>query len=146
MNRRGADIIYLAARLILGAVFVYASVDKIIHPQAFAQIVHNFRILPDFMVNPAALIMPFMELTAGAALIIGRPAFPAALILTGFVVVFAVAVGFNLARGLDFQCGCFTTSPEARSANITTFIRDILLLIPAVLALQGAARRVSGIV
>lgn len=143
MSRRGGDIIYLAARLILGAVFVYASVDKILHPQAFAQIVHNFRILPNMLVNPAALTMPFVELTAGAALIIGRPAFPAALILTGFVVVFAVAVGFNLVRGLDFQCGCFTTSPEAQSANTTTFIRDILLLIPAALALRGAARRIQ---
>jgi hypothetical protein len=34
-------------RLLLGAVFLYASYDKILHPQAFAQAVYNFQILPD---------------------------------------------------------------------------------------------------
>jgi uncharacterized membrane protein YphA (DoxX/SURF4 family) len=143
MKPKVSDTIYLAARLILGGVFVYASLDKITHPMEFAQIVYNYKILPAMWVNPVALIIPFVELTAGIALIIGRPAFPSALILTGFVVVFAMALGFNLARGLDFQCGCFSTSVEARNAGINTLIRDVILLIPASLALHGAARRVK---
>ena len=143
MNQKVSYAIYLAARLILGGVFVYASLDKIMDPSEFARIIYNYKILPPVLVNPIALVIPFVELTAGIALIVGRPAFPSALILTGCVVVFALAVGFNLARGLDFQCGCFSTSVEARNANIATLVRDLILLIPAGLALSGAARRVD---
>ncbi|MGA8240229.1 MAG: MauE/DoxX family redox-associated membrane protein [Desulfobacterales bacterium] len=43
---------FLALRLLLGTVFLYASYDKILHPQAFAQAVYNYQILPDMAVNP----------------------------------------------------------------------------------------------
>ena len=35
------------ARLILGAIFVIASFEKILHPDLFAKVIHNYQILPD---------------------------------------------------------------------------------------------------
>ena len=39
--------IFILMRLALGAVFLYASYDKILHPAAFAKAVYNYQILPD---------------------------------------------------------------------------------------------------
>ncbi|MEW6264594.1 MAG: MauE/DoxX family redox-associated membrane protein [Thermodesulfobacteriota bacterium] len=134
--------LYLASRLILGGAFIYASLDKIIHPEQLALIIFNYKILPGAAVNLAALILPWVELGAGILLIRGgRWALPAAIILSGLMLIFTGAVGFNLARGLDFQCGCFSVSAEARSANVMTFIRDVILLLPAAICLRAGWRQ-----
>ena len=39
------------ARLVLGLIFIYASVDKIYHPAEFAQVISNYQILPDALIN-----------------------------------------------------------------------------------------------
>jgi hypothetical protein len=44
--------VFLVLRLLLGTVFLYASYDKTLHPQAFAQAVYNYQILSDMAVNP----------------------------------------------------------------------------------------------
>jgi hypothetical protein len=50
---------------------VYASYDKILHPLAFAEIVYNYQILPDVLVNLVALFLPWIELLVGLSLIVG---------------------------------------------------------------------------
>ncbi|MFP4194277.1 MAG: MauE/DoxX family redox-associated membrane protein, partial [Desulfobacterales bacterium] len=50
---------FVAARIFMGAVFLYASYDKILNPQAFAEAVYNYQILPDFAVNATALVLPW---------------------------------------------------------------------------------------
>ena len=62
----------------------------------------NYKILPTELVNLAALALPWVELLAGSLLIAGRLTFPTAFILTGLVLVFIAAIGYNLARGPGF--------------------------------------------
>lgn len=59
------SFISLCARLILGAIFVYASIDKILHPDAFAKAVYNYQILPHAFINPTAMVLPWLELILG---------------------------------------------------------------------------------
>lgn len=54
----GYGPVLLVVRLFLGAVFVYASLDKILHPQAFAEMVYNYQLLPDVLINLTAIILP----------------------------------------------------------------------------------------
>ena len=61
----------LLARLVVGAVFVYASLDKIAHPELFARSVMDYRVLPLSLVIPMAILLPWTELLAGALLILG---------------------------------------------------------------------------
>ena len=61
----------LMARLILGVIFIYASIDKIFHPAAFAEAVYNYQILPDALINLTAIVLPWLELILGAFLILG---------------------------------------------------------------------------
>ena len=112
------------ARLLLGVVFVAASIDKIWHPGAFAEAVYNYQILPDAVINLVAVVVPWLELVLGALLILGIW-LPGAVLLTNLLLVaFFAALLFNVARGLDVHCGCFTTSTEGVPATTWYLIRD----------------------
>lgn len=117
-----------AMRLFLGAVFIYASYDKILNPQDFAQAVYNYQILPDAAVNLTALVLPWLELLIGLCLIIGIWLPGATIITTGLLTIFVAALVFNLSRGLDVHCGCFATQTTAGPADVWTVIRDLLLV------------------
>jgi len=102
----------LVARLILGAVFIYASMDKIAHPEAFAKAVYNYQILPDALINLTAIVLPWLELVIGIFLLTGLFREGTASIVTLLLTVFFGAMLFNLARGLDIHCGCFSTTMD----------------------------------
>lgn len=122
----------LIARLIVGGFFVYAALDKIAHPADFAKIVHNYRILPGSLINVFAIILPWLEMLCGMALIIGTRISGASAIITGLTVVFMVAVISAMARGIKTDCGCFSTSPDgARKIGMPLLIEDAILLILA---------------
>ena len=105
------------SRLFLGGIFVYASYDKIIHPVPFAEIVYNYQILPDVLVNPVSLFLPWIELLAGLSLILGVWLPGTVLICNFLLLVFFSTLVFNMARGLDIDCGCFTVSVGSSSGG-----------------------------
>lgn len=125
----------ILARLILGVVFVYAGIDKILHPGQFAEIIHNYQILPDLLINPTAIILPWLELILGAFLLIGVW-LPGAVFLANLLLaVFLGAMVFNLARGLDIHCGCFSTTVDlgdAAAPMVWYVIRDSLFIVPGI--------------
>lgn len=116
-------------RLILGVVFVIASVDKIIHPAAFAKAIYNYQILPDAFINLTAIILPWLELLLGILLIWGLWLPGAALLTNLLLLVFFGALLFNVARGLDVHCGCFSTSTEGTPATAWYLIRDTIFVV-----------------
>jgi cobalt-zinc-cadmium efflux system protein len=120
----------LISRLILGGVFVYASFDKILHPHEFAEVVYNYQILPDALVNFTAILLPWLELSAGVFLILGLFLRGALFTCNVLLAVFLVALAFNLARGLDIDCGCFSSSvgPSTGGSMILYLLRDAFLL------------------
>ena len=123
----------LCSRLLLAGIFIYASLDKIFDPTAFAEVIYNYLILPDYLINLTALVLPWLELILGLFLLIGLFREGSVVIVTGLLVLFLSAVIFNLARGLDIYCGCFPTSKdETNGAPMVWYaIRDGLLLILA---------------
>src|SRR5918997_4245139 len=76
----------------LGTIFVAAALPKIADPPSFAHMIYNYRILPSGLVNISALTMPWVELLAGLALILGVWVRPARWILTAMLVVFMIAI------------------------------------------------------
>ena len=119
---------FLLARILMGAVFLYASYDKILHPQAFAEAVYNYQILPHAAVNAVALVLPWIELVAGLCLITGIWLPGAATLAALLMAVFTAALVFNQVRGLDVHCGCFSTQAGHGAANLWTVIRDLCFL------------------
>jgi uncharacterized membrane protein YphA (DoxX/SURF4 family) len=115
-------------RLCLGAMFLYASYDKILHPLAFAEAVYNYQILPEVAVNLTALTLPWLELHLGVCLVSGFWLPGATAISTGLLTVFIGALVFNQVRGLDIHCGCFSTERTGGPADLWTAARDISFL------------------
>jgi putative oxidoreductase len=126
--------------LAVGAVFIYASHDKILMPAAFARIVYHYQLigpndhLPALLPNLLAVILPWVELLTGAALIVGMWRREASLIAATLLVVFIVAVGQALLRGIDIEnCGCFALDAAGRAAGIKLILEDLSLLVGALL-------------
>ena len=118
--------IFVLCRLILGGIFIYASIDKITHPFAFAKILYNYQLLPDILIFITAAILPWIELIAGLFLVSGIFPKTSSIILSILLIVFAIALGFNALRGLDVVCGCFSTSGESGDPVFLIF-RDLIM-------------------
>lgn len=127
-------------RLLLGGLFIYASWDKILHPAAFAQIIANYQILPSQLVSPAAVILPWIEALCGLALITGLFARGAVVIVTALMTIFIGALLFNLARGLDINCGCFSVAQEAAKGPLVTILRDFGIWVMAAFVMTRQLR------
>jgi putative oxidoreductase len=135
-------------QIALGAIFVVAALPKITDPPSFAHMIYNYRVLPGSLINLSALVMPWVELLCGLALILGVWVKPARWIITLLLVTFMIAIAVNLGRDNAIDCGCFDTS--AANKTYEERIRDmwIVLLRDAGMLLMVAqlvwAERVGG--
>ena len=117
----------LIARWILGITFIYASYHKIISPGDFAKIIYGYDLLPDVLINLIAIILPFVELFSGLALILGIYPVSAVLIVNGMLLNFIIALSINLVRGHEFDCGCFSFGEIGYSSSVVELlVRDIM--------------------
>ena len=120
--------IELIVRLGLAVVFICAGVLKMQSPQAFADSINDYDLIPRPLINPVALSLPLLEVIVGTMLLLGRQkrgAVFSAILLLG---VFTVALVQAAARGLEIDCGCFGTSPEGAWNTWTFVLRDFFLL------------------
>jgi len=125
----GNHWIELAARWFLGVTFVYASYNKILAPAVFAKIIYGYDLFPALFINLIAIIVPFLELVAGLALIIGFYPRSAALIVNAMLLVFITALSINLIRGHEFDCGCFSINSSGQGTFAGPLLfRDFVLL------------------
>jgi len=121
-----------AFRVLLGCMFLYTGFIHAMDPQGFAVAVGNYRVLPPVLVNPFAVALPWIELAAGALLVMGIFVPGSSLIIAGMLLMFTIALAMALAKGLDISCGCFTTSREAQRISWVYLGRDLGLLAMAV--------------
>ena len=120
----------LIARWVLGVIFLYASFHKIIDPKHFAKIVYGYYLFPDFSINLIAIVLPFVEFFSGLALIFGIYPRSGALIINGMLLAFITALTINLARGHQFDCGCFSYGDRGYTYSaIQLLVRDIILFV-----------------
>lgn len=121
-------------RLIVGGVFIYASVDKLFNQEEFSKAIYYYKLLPDSLINIFAIVIPYVELVAGLLLILGIFKRGSSLIFIVLLVVFIIALGQAYARGLDISCGCFSLETVGEKSNILLrIIEDILLLIASII-------------
>jgi uncharacterized membrane protein YphA (DoxX/SURF4 family) len=123
------DYLTLLIRVAVGLIFIYASLDKITNPAQFARIVYNYHLISGPLINIFALLLPWVEVIAGISLILGLYRQGGILIANLMVISFIIALGINLIRGVDLECGCFTVSSKARGNVLGLIIRDFGLLI-----------------
>lgn len=99
--------VLVAFRVVLGGLFVYAGAVKIADPLDFAQDIRNYRLVGQALSFVAAVVLPWLEVLAGAFLVAGIWKRGAALVISGLLVFFIVLTLVTMARGIDVDCGCF---------------------------------------
>ncbi len=125
----GKDQINFALRLAIGITFVYAAVDKIIHPDQFARIIYNYHLAPGQLINIFALLLPWVELITGVFVIVGYWEKAATVLIGGMLVMFIIALSMALVKGVNIECGCFSTTSKAKGPIKDLIFRDVLLLL-----------------
>ncbi len=102
------------ARIGIGVILLAAGLAKLGDLKAFATQIHNFRLTPIFAENLVAMGLPWIEIFAGVALLLGIRARGAAILAAAMMIFFTLAVGQAWMRGLDIECGCFGTADASR--------------------------------
>jgi len=135
-------VIELAARIVVGLVFLLYGLDKIAHPDDFARAIANYRLLPEALINLVAVTLPWVECVCGLLLLAGQWVRSAALVSAFLLGVFVVAVSITLARGLDIACGCLDAD-AGRKVGFKLLVEDLLLLVAAAVLVVKARDRVG---
>jgi uncharacterized membrane protein YphA (DoxX/SURF4 family) len=118
--------VLISFRLIVGAVFIWAGILKILDVLGFAQSIANYRIFPYWLSFFLALALPWLEVICGAFLVFGLFRRSSALLLSGLLAAFLALVVITIARGLDVDCGCFGSL--SRKVDYLLLITDCILL------------------
>jgi len=121
-------IISIIVRFVLGAIFITAGIPKIIDTASFAGVVYNYHLLPDIFINIFAITLPWLEVLIGSMLIMGVWMPGTVILYNSLMIAFIAALSFNVARGLDISCGCFSTD-SGDIIDMDTIFRDIIILI-----------------
>ncbi|MES2995667.1 MAG: DoxX family protein [Verrucomicrobiota bacterium] len=100
--------IALVLRVALGAWFLYSGGEKIFGSglDQFTQDVGNYKMVAAPWDAIVAYIVPWLEIIAGVCLMLGLVRKGAILVTTGLVLMFATAIGWAWAHGLEISCGC----------------------------------------
>lgn len=119
-------------RIILGGLFIYASLDSLWRPALFAKAIYNYHLLPDMLLHPAAILLPWVEMITGIMLIGNIFPRTSAAIQVMLLFVFTIAVTIAVARGLDINCGCFSLDENGTRTTIWKIGENVLLMILAI--------------
>lgn len=141
MNSNLKNMIVLGCRLILGIMFIYASLDKIAHPEEFAKQIGYYKALPFGLENTVAIILPWSELIIGLCFLVGIFVDGATLISIIMMIVFILMISQAMLRGIDITCGCFKVSAEGEKLGLNTILRDIIFLAMSFVVLNRQERK-----
>jgi len=119
--------VYLALRLGLALIFVYAGLVKLVDPKAFARAISPYGLVPEALLPVVAVGLPILETLVGIALafeIRGSLA-----VVSGLLVIFAFVVWYGALKDLSIDCGCFGRDEIVSQGNLRrAFQRDLGLI------------------
>jgi uncharacterized membrane protein YphA (DoxX/SURF4 family) len=132
---------YRFVRLILGVLFIWAAVLKLMDLEAFATTIGAFGLLPKPLLGWAALFLPLLELAAAIGLILDVRGSLAA--ITGLLIMFSLVLAYGLWLGLDIDCGCYGPGdPEAGAlSGLRSSLQRDLAMLAGVIYLYWWRRR-----
>ena len=133
--------ILLIFRVVLGGLFVYAGIVKVLDAPRFRP-GH-----PQLPARRAVAVLhrrgrpPWLEILSGLFLIAGVWKRGAALVISGLLVFFVVLTVVTMIRGLDVDCGCF--GALSRKAGLSVILEDLAMLYLGLCLLFAAQRKAN---
>ena len=126
--------ILLTCRVILGGIFLTASISKILDMQGFVDTVVGYDLIPQTLAEIYGWIVPWVELCIGCSLILGVFTRISAIISILLTISFAIASSYALEKSPGGICGCFgsfitLSHPVSLAIDGIMFILAIVLLI-----------------
>jgi uncharacterized membrane protein YphA (DoxX/SURF4 family) len=122
---RVLDWVGTAVRAALTVVWAWAGLAKISDPEAAAQAVRVYRLLPESLVKPVGYGLPFLELAIALLLLVGLGTRITAFLSTVLLLVYMGGIASVWARGIAINCGCFGGG-GAVAASQTQYWQDLL--------------------
>jgi len=127
--------------LALALVFGASTTIKFVEFSEFRGALENYRIVPERLSLPAAVIVPISELGAAIGMLTPRVHAAAAMLLIFLLAIFTVAIALNMMRGrLYIDCGCFGPMLRQPLSNWLLVRNGVLMLLGLVALMPNDAR------
>jgi uncharacterized membrane protein YphA (DoxX/SURF4 family) len=97
-----------AVRWTLGAIFIGAGALKLVDPAGFHADLLAYGIgAPDWFFRFVAVVLPWVEAISGGLLLAELWTETVGVLVAGMCLIFVLALGQAVLRGLELKCGCF---------------------------------------
>jgi uncharacterized membrane protein len=130
----------------LALVFGASAAIKFVDFAEFRGALENYRIAPEALSLPAAMLVPVSELVAAIGLLVPRYHLAAAMLLIFLLAIFTAAIGINMIRGrLYIDCGCFGPMLRQQLSYWLLIRNGVLMLLGAVVMLAVEPRAMTAL-
>ncbi|MET0837606.1 MAG: MauE/DoxX family redox-associated membrane protein [Marmoricola sp.] len=126
----------LAARLVVGGVWLWAGLLKVAEPESSVTAVRAYQLLSPSAAEVVGRVLPMLEIVVGACLVLGLLTRVAGGVSALLQVAFIMGIASVWARGISLDCGCVGDGgpdPDAIDAYPWEIARDTGLLLLSVL-------------
>jgi hypothetical protein len=133
-----------ALSAVLSVIFLTGAWQKLRDLALFQANVENYRLLPDGLAWPAAILLPVWELAAGVLVLFDATRTAGAILAIGLLLVVTAAVVINLLRGrTEIDCGCGSLGGHVGDQTLSwgLAMRNALLAVAALMTLREDAAR-----
>lgn len=95
-------------RFLIGVLFLYSGLSKVVRWDAFYLIVRKFMMVPRRLASLISALLPILETSAAICILLHLGVSMAASLLLLLLMLFSMAIATNLLAGkADITCGCF---------------------------------------
>ncbi len=124
--------LHIILRILLAMVFIITGISKIVIPIDFAKNISNYDMLPNFLVNIVAIVLPWIELISGLMLLLGIRIKANTILMIIMLLIFNIAICTAMVRGLDIDCGCYADITQ-QSVGFKKLLENFGLILIALL-------------
>ena len=130
------DVLILVARIALALIFAVAGYTKLVDRLGTEKAVADFGV-PLRFARPIATLLPFAEFAAALLLIFSRTAWWGSLLALALLLIFTIAISYNLWKGRRPDCNCFGQLHSAPIGRSTLVRNGGLMLLAGFVAWVG---------
>jgi uncharacterized membrane protein YphA (DoxX/SURF4 family) len=115
-----------AARLGLAAVWLVAGALKVGDLAGSGRAVNAYRLFPYEVAKVIGAAQPFLEIALGVLLLVGLAVRLSAGISAGLLMIFIAGIVSAWARGLQIDCGCFSSGGDLGAGQTPQYAWDLV--------------------